>query len=65
MLEVPLERECGSHFSYSPWKPSENILKMSKKMKNEKEGKEKKLDEENKTYKEEEEKVCAMERYIY
>lgn len=29
MLEVSLERDCISHFSYySPWKTSENILKM-------------------------------------
>lgn len=30
MLQVSLEREYISHFSYySPWKTSENILKMS------------------------------------
>lgn len=74
MLEVPLEREYGSHFSYySPWKPSENILKMSKKTQRIKktqrqkytEGEEKEWEKENKTDTKIDKNICVMELCIY
>lgn len=72
MLEVPLERECGSHFSNSPWKPSEDVFKMSKRpgikktqKQKEREGREKEWEEENETdTKRDRKNTCALEIQI-